>query len=432
MSIAQITNVTLFPARVSGLASGFLDSPKPGSVHEAYGIEILGWGICRSAAVTAVEVLSQGTVLQTAAVEHDWPYLARAYRMVPPAGRGGFCTWVDLTAAPPEFELTVALVAADGRHHPLGTIKGSRCRLGLGDPRLVQPLLVATLGRSGSSWLLRLLGQHPGVLTYRPFECETRAGAYWAHVFGALAQPKSYLQPMSAVDLGGRWWLGPASLDQLPAVRDPAVLSCLGGVGVQSLACFCQERLNALYRAVASAGGSADARYFAEKHQPDPFVGRVLREWYAGMREIVLVRDPRDLFCSIEAFNAKRGYAAFGRGQHTDERDYIRLLKRWMNDLVAVWRGRPSAVHLLRYEDVVREPRRTLGGVLKYLELEGGAEVLDGMLQRASPDTAGMRHHRTSQSQAESVGRWQRDLPASLQDLFASEFAETLTELGYA
>jgi hypothetical protein len=369
-------------------------------------------------------------VLQKTTVEQPRPDLAKAFPASAIAGNCGFRTRVNLVLVPAEFELSLVLVYQDGRRYPFATIRGSRDRFEVGEAANIQPLLVPTPGRSGSTWLMALLAQHPNIMAYRPFDFETRAGAYWVEVFQALSDPKSYQQPVIATEVIGRWWLGD-SARSLGPIPDPVLSNCLGASGVRALASFCQGRVNAFYSAAAVAAGITEAKYFAEKYLVNPVICRMIREWYPRSKELIPVRDPRDIFCSIEAFNAKRGYLSFGRERATDPEQYIRTLMQQTCCLVREWKNTPEKVHLLRYEDLVREPIATMQAVLQHLDLPWRTELVKEIVERASRKAEAVPSHRTSGSSAESVGRWRRDLPASLQHFFISEFGDVLTQLGY-
>jgi hypothetical protein len=430
MSDFSITGVSVAPAPGADLLGCFIDAPKGGTEYESFCLDVRGWVCGRSSPVATVEVLSEGVVLQKATVEQPRPDLAKAFPASPIAGNSGFGTQINLVLVPAEFELSLVLAYQDARRHPFATIHGSRNRFELGEPARIQPLLVTTLGRTGSTWVMMLLAQHRNIVTYRPFELETRAGAYWVQVFLALSDPKSYRQPVVTTKPSGQWWLGD-SLTSLPDIPDPAVLDCLGASGVRALASFCQARLSAFYSAAAVAGHIAGPRYLAEKYLVDPLTRRMIREWYPRSRELILVRDPRDMFCSIEAFNAKRGYVAFARDQLTDPEHYLRMLMQQTRLLVQQSKTRPEKMHLLRYEDLVQQPLPTMRAMLEYLDLPSGTELVNDIVERGSRETKLVRLHRTSHSTGESVGRWRRELPESLQHFFVSEFGDVLGQLGY-
>jgi hypothetical protein len=426
MSIAVVENISISPAIAADLAGCFIDSPKAGSEHDTYCLEVSGWVLGRSRTVTAVEVLVENAVLQTVPARQSRPDIGRAFPDVPAADSCGFRTRVNLVGVPPGFEMTLKAVFDDGRGCTIGTIVGNRCRLGLQETTTVQPLLLTTFGRSGSTWVMRLLGQHSDIVAYRPFEFETRAGIYWTEVFRALSDPKSYQQPVVVTSMGKHWWLGPDDTDTRRRIPDPELVKHLGGANVTSLARLCHQQLDAFYHAVA-----AGAKYFAEKFLIPPFSRRLLLEWYPRGKEILLVRDPRDVFCSVESFNAKQGNVSFARGELPDDFEYMRMLIKRMGGLLRTPQQRMNAPHILRYEDIIREPVPTLETLLQYLEIDSSAEVIASILERASIETGAMRQHCTSGNPADSVGRWRKDLPTRVRDLFASEFGETMAQLGY-
>jgi hypothetical protein len=426
MSIAKIKNISISPAIAADLAGCSIDSPKPASEHDKYYIDVDGWVLGRSGTVTAVEVVEEPTVLQTMKVEKPRPEISRAYLDLPAADNCGFHARLNLVSVSPEFKITLKAVLDDGRRRVFGTIFGNRRRFGMDGATTIQPLLLTTLGRSGSTWVMQLLGQHPDIVAYRPFEFESRAGMYWTEVFRALSDPKSCLQPLIQSTLEKKWWLGPEYLNEPRPIAEAELVNCLGGTGVTSLARFCHQQLDTFYHTVASG-----AKYFAEKFQVPPFCRRMLLEWYPRGKEIVLVRDPRDIFCSVESFNAKRGNVTFMRGQFPDDSEYLRALVKRTCGLVRTPPDRQNATHILRYEDIIMEPEKTLEAMLRYLELDSSYEVIGRILGQASIETEAMRQHRTSGAPADSVGRWRKDLPSHLHDLCSSEFGETMAQLGY-
>jgi hypothetical protein len=83
----------------------------------------------------------------------------------------------------------------------------------------------------------------------------------------------------------------------------------------------------------------------------------------------------------------------------------------------------------VRYEDLVRDPRATLSGVLDYLELDAPATTIDAMLQTLDKPESDI--HRTTEAEA-SIGRWQRDLAGDVREACERSLGEALGEFGYA
>ena len=71
----------------------------------------------------------------------------------------------------------------------IATIAGHREPLRSSYEPELRPLIVTTLGRTGSTWLIHLLGTHPGVTAYRPFSFEPRAATYWTDILASLSEP---------------------------------------------------------------------------------------------------------------------------------------------------------------------------------------------------------------------------------------------------
>ncbi len=156
-----------------------------------------------------------------------------------------------------------------------------------------------------------------------------------------------------------------------------------------------------------------------------------MREIYPGARVVFLVRDFRDMFCSVRSFNERRGFLAFGRELVSSDEEYVRGMARG----VAAFRShliemQDEAV-LLRYEDLIRRPQQTLTRLFDSLALDNRAEVIEAVLSDARAETAGSEEHRTTPTQDRSIGRWLAELSPALRGVFRESFAELLAAFGY-
>src|SRR5437588_7194982 len=185
----------------------------------------------------------------------------------PWAAVSGFEIAVSTLGLAQEFELTVSAGVGEHRDVPLAAVRGRRTPLTTDFQPTLQPLLVTSLGRSGSTWLMRLLNHHPAVVSYRPLEYESRVAAAWMQLVYSLAAPGRFLRPVAGTDIRDwNWWLadGPAP-ENLP---DVSVQRFLAASNVAAIAGFAQGRVEAFYREVAQLDGRRP-RYFAEKFVPD-------------------------------------------------------------------------------------------------------------------------------------------------------------------
>src|SRR5688500_1062238 len=170
----------------------------------------------------------------------------------------------------------------------------------------------------------------------------------------------------------------------------------MGREYIEDLARFCQRSAEETYLRIAAGQSQSDVKYMAEKHRADNLPWLVW-ELYPMAREIFLVRDFRDVYSSMLAFNQKFGRRAFGPSHiETDEEFATFLRNSTIRNLSRSWPKRQDRAHLIRYEDLITRPQETLRAVLDYLELDASNAIMNGMLERASAENPEMKRHLTS------------------------------------
>ncbi len=416
-------------ASTDALAGAEINAPAPGDRLGTYAIEVRGWAVGRDDAVASVELASEGSALRAVPLDVERPHVAERLEVAPSASIG-FRALVNALALPAEFELDVAALTKTGERIRIAVVRGKRKELPVrADPPL-QPLIVTTLGRTGSMLLLRLLEAHPEVLVLRPHRYEQRVAGYWTEVLLALTDPVSYtrqLAPAGSLDRQ-RWWLG----DEGPTPGfDPQspLQKWLATDAVEAIGEICRGRIDALYAEAASAQSGVEPRYFAEKHTLQS--AALTTELYPRAREVFLVRDFRDMVTSILAFNRKRGVQGFGEGAADGAVDYVDRLGGWADGLVRRYARRRDDAHVVRYEDLVREPRATLEALLEYLEADMSDEVMARMLGTLETEMPELAEHATSPGPPASVGRWRSDLDQDLKLACERAFGGALEAFGY-
>lgn len=401
-------------------------SPWPGT----YALALDGWALPRGEEPLVVELRHGTDVLDC--IEATLPSDGVAARF-PEHPRSRACGFRLLTTAlrlPQEFLVTVEAVAGEDHRVVLGAIRGRRRRLRTRHRPRLQPLLVTTMGRSGSRRLVDLLSQVPGVVALVP-NVEARLAQYWIDALLGLSAPQSFMQ-MILPDLTGEdWWLRRRQNAVARHVEDGTMPRWLGGESIDDLAVFAQTRFEEFYRRVADRCGEREARYFVEKVTAGQ-AARLIGELYPSGREIVLVRDLRDVVCSIDSYNAKRGLHGWGRAEASDDATWLDGVGSEYRQLHQAWRERRERAHLLRYEDLVTNPERELASILRYLDLDASPATVRNVLSAAEDlDPRGQRFHQTSPSVPESIGRWKRELTPERRALLARNFDDILIELEY-
>lgn len=161
-----------------------------------------------------------------------------------------------------------------------------------------------------------------------------------------------------------------------------------------------------------------EARYYAEKTEKlrlDRLVG-------VPVRILELVRDPRDVWASIQAFDEKRGFYGFGRRRWEPRWLYRR---RWVSQVLAKYdrmldEHRQNEAHTVRYEDLAQD-RATVAEAI-------GSWLGVSLVHEAVPEHA---RHRTTENAAASVGRWVRDLGVREARWLTSRLEPLLSTFGY-
>jgi hypothetical protein len=418
-----------------------LETPVVGSQGIGHSVDITGWVVGRVDAAS-LQIRYRDTVLRVIPVDERDVAASERSPELPHDVAGRFSSAVDLIGLGTEVKLTLTVLLGDLTRVPVGYIRLRRRPVRTNFEPTLQPLIVSSLGRSGSSWLMRMLGAHPAILKCGEHPYEDTYAVYWLHVLRVLSGPTNRLQSSDHAFQENLWFIGQNPFSG--GLMDPALRDWFSRSYVERLATFCQRTIEDWYRTVAwrqaeAAGTDAVPGFFAEKIGPSsPIHHNLVHELYPDAKEVVLIRDFRDMMSSILAYDKARGFSGFGRKEGWSDEDYIREMRLPALSLYEGWQSRSERAHLVRYEDLVLHPRETLTGVLDYLGISSSDAVIDAMLsagttpeQPRDPTTSWAQIHETSKDAVASIGRWRRDLDPALQACCQEAFGGLLEELGY-
>src|SRR5207237_244844 len=156
-----------------------IDSPTKASSGDTYSLTLEGWIVPQRAAPEKITLVAAGRPAWIIPVNVHRPDVAPLYPDISWAGLSGFQTSVGAAALPPEFLLGFVVDVAGRPPLTIAQIRGTRKPLpSSADPRFL-PIMLTTLGRTGGTWVIRLLSRHPEILALRPFAYEPRIAAYW-------------------------------------------------------------------------------------------------------------------------------------------------------------------------------------------------------------------------------------------------------------
>jgi hypothetical protein len=432
--LIEILSVSVPPGVPDQLLGSNIEEPKTGDTEQLFVLHIVGWALGRHSKAIAVEVVYQGRVVRIAPIRGRRKDLEQAFPTISEGTDAEFHAMVGMPGLTAEFELELVAVLEDGSRAPIGSVRARHRSVRPSfEPRL-QPILLTCLGRSGSTRLMEILDRHPRVVLYRRFPYESMSARYWAHMLKVLAEPANLTQSSRPGDFSDDLWhIGHNPYYDDGVAYEGALGEWFGRTYVQRLADFCVSNTDDWYVALAQEQEKKEPLYFAEKHMWPDHTQVLMRELYPDAKEVFLVRDFRDLVCSILAFDDKRGFFGFRRPPGKTDEQYAREdLGAMAVSLYESWRSRGDSSHLVRYEDMVLRPGETMKGLFDYLQLDppagAGAEVREG----SSTEAATSAEHRTSSDARTSIGRWQREADESLKALFEEVFTDLLVDFGYS
>ncbi len=388
---------------IPGLTLG-IDAPKPGQICHHLRVRFSGWAIGDPDPVGTVHIGWDFDKAFLPIVVHR-PDIAQAYPGKPGVERAGFVHEVALghvSAGPLEFEISLATESSLTRVATVrAVVRQDKPEF---SPSLL-PLVVTSLGRTGTTLALQGLLEHPEIITTPTFPYEVRMAKHFMKVLHrSISIDESVLLPDWVEE---RFTPGHVS----SSVRH--VLECI----------------ESYYQTTAQVMARPNARYFAEKHTP--FSGEAwLLDLYEGAREIFLVRDFRDMLTSTLAFNERRGVVTFGRESFETDEDYARVLPG-VRELHEAWRRRGSSGLVVRYEDLITQPERVWADVFQYLGVDDSPETIAAVVARANSRSEAELSHTTSESVARSVSRWRRELAPELAATVTENFGYALSDFGY-
>jgi Sulfotransferase family len=247
------------------------------------------------------------------------------------------------------------------------------------------PISVTCLGRTGSTLAMRMLGAHPEIVVAGGYPYETK------YAQKALCGLSDSLEAMLS--------------DAAVCVSDAEPYRQFCDQTKRDLLGMTTSIIDRFYEYNARVQQKAEVRFFAEKCLPS-FLPNVTQDVYGPRaREIIIVRDPRDLFCSAKSFNRKRGSTKFGAEYYETDTEWFSFLRYCFVQIAQCHERRTQAL-IIRYEDLLLDQRSTITKILRFLDVLDSDRVIEAIEASISQSESAFVDHMTSPTPRDSVARW--------------------------
>jgi hypothetical protein len=438
----RVLDVTMEPEGGERLLGFAIDSPQVGQGANGYVLHLIGWAVARTSPARTLEVLHGDRLVRRVPIRGPRVDVNEQLG-VPPSTESVFHALVNLIALEPRATLSLRVRLEDGTAATACSIELQREPLETGYEPEIAPLIVTTLGRSGSTWLMQLLASHPEIVVFRRFPFESAPAKFWSHMLRVLTEPVNLLESTQPDDfLENPWWIGANPFHDDRVYEQAPLEDWFARAHVEQFAEFTQRTVEDWYRTLGRTQVQPEPAYFAEKHMRPAYIPEVTWELFPKAKEVFLVRDFRDMADSILTFDARRGFPGFGRPPGITDEQYLRGgLHDMADELATRWTRRRDQAHLVRYEDLVENPAEVMRGLLEYLEVDSSPATLDSVLAHGSEEVLSLpgmsfeptevAAHRSAPDPRSTVGRRHEHPDRAVATLGDEVFAEPLSVFGY-
>jgi hypothetical protein len=294
---------------------------------------------------------------------------------------------------------------------------------------IINPLLLSFYSRSGSTLVMKILTQHPEITGYTRGTHEAHFIRYFSSLYDMIKMSHIYSGDhsegtlMKRLDVLSQHYRDDCVLPKPVEFSQYLDLGVFRSYYARFLTDFLPEML-----ADMEVPGLQSAKFYIEKHMDNVPFGwtRSMLELFPALKIVMLFRDPRDVLISYEAFRKREAINLL----EGDLATQVENIMQHYTGRLRLHDENPGRVFIMRYEDMVARPQEQLVPMLDFLGLDAGEVVLEKMLLPLQGRDLQSRRHITSNSKANSVGRWRQDPQADAWKLLTAH-AKIIERLGY-
>jgi hypothetical protein len=317
---------------------------------------------------------------------------------------------------PPRLHMRIAVrFVATGAIVP----GGERMLAGSDAQKQLKPILITAPGRSGTTMFMERLSRCKEVVIAKSHPYEIRMLSYYAsayHVLTAPADPDRSTHPDRLE--GDGYFIGSNPFaDSGPKTPFKTVdlqREFFAGYMPDQLMSAFKQIIVEYYQRHCRDQGKNNVIMFAEKNNNIDILPRKFTQaTFGDVKEIVLVRDPRDLYCSRRSYFRQETQTAIHQ-----------IL--WGCEQLLLLRENPASdVIFVRYEDIIMGNPDEFRRVSDFLgfELPASDTTTDAGSKFAT--------HATSQSPQSSIARWRQQMTADEVETFGQSCHRFFEAFGY-
>ena len=293
---------------------------------------------------------------------------------------------------------------------------GERILHGASRPRAI---LVTAPGRSGTTVLMSRLSHSPQICIAEAHPFEVRQISYWSTVVETLTGKADYERSMNPDRLEGDGFKVGANPfshgDYVDVFRERALEAEYFRTYVpEQFRDFARRMIGEYYLRVADDRQKERAVFFAEKNNNlDRTTRMFARSLFPDLREVVVIRDPRDLLCSQLSYFHRAPDGA------------IDDITQASHELLRIKREESDRVLFVRYEDMILDAEATIARLADFLGVNSFYVVGD------EREKSAFKVHGTSASPEASIGRWKSQLSGEQRTRCTSNWRAYLAEFEY-
>jgi hypothetical protein len=239
------------------------------------------------------------------------------------------------------------------------------------------PIFVSSLGRSGSTALMKAFSFSDEIAVAGSHPLENRTMSYFIHMTRLLVTPSSHYLPTATSAFLDIPFVG-ATNPFIEPLDWPGMNILISKKALDLISYPLIHLLEEHAACIEAATGKGKVSYLAEKLVPNTIIPGIAKSIWPRSIEILLIREFDDWLRSALAFSERSGQY-FGSG--VAERDLIERILREVQPFLIYVASRTNEFVCIRYEDLVRDSERVTRSLCHKLGIKFVEKMVDGVKQ---------------------------------------------------